>query len=490
LLRDTLKALEDKRSGPGISPRFPQTHFSDLLQRSALEEAIQLIRRDEKTGRRDERAWADLLRRYPQLPLTARRMLYEMAPDSVELMAHLLASLRTPEAAAALREFITGQQGTHEDRMTALRFMQQADLLPPGTEIEIWMDGQRQKIQPLLLEISEEFVPDYPPKVWELYEQAVVAQREGHLDKAEQLYEAMLKIEPNTKEAYNNLAMIYQQRGETDRVDEAVEKALAIDPLYPFPRCARALQALQREGAEAARKWLEPLRAVRQWHPLGFVVFQKALARIALMEKDYETARKHLETAKQLNEDDKDIPDLLTRVDLAERVGQIADMFTAGDARYREQRQRVPLPADPTLADCFGILTKGDMTGIRETLNLTGISALKKDPLRQYLIARLTDPAFLARVVAELNDRERAALAHLLDHGGTMAHEAFTRVYGVEDERPYLEFHATRMKSVLGRLRARGLLFVGRAEGRLIVAAPRELRPLLRETLNQYPAAG
>jgi hypothetical protein len=125
------------------------------------------------------------------------------------------------------------------------------------------------------------------------------------------------------------------------------------------------------------------------------------------------------------------------------------------------------------------------MTGIRQVLKLQSVSGHKKAELRQYLMDVISDPDRLADIVADLNDTERAAPRDLLDHGGVMGYEEFTQAYGAEEERSYLEYHATSMKSVMGRLRARGLLFAGTADNRVVVATPRELRPLLRQALEQ-----
>jgi hypothetical protein len=63
---------------------------------------------------------------------------------------------------------------------------------------------------------------------------------------------------------------------------------------------------------------------------------------------------------------------------------------------------------------------------------------------------------------------------------------AFSRVHGDDlGESPYLEYHAEEMRTVMGRLRARGILFEGTARDGLIVAVPRELRSPLREILKQ-----
>jgi tetratricopeptide (TPR) repeat protein len=334
------------------------------------------------------------------------------------------------------------------------------------------------------MEISEDFTPDYPQKAADLYHEALVSQREGRLDDAVRLYEAMLAIAPDAKEAYNNLAVIYAERGEDDRTDACLTKALEIDPLYPFPRCARALQALTRGDKAAAREWLQPLHKVRRWHPLGFAFFQKALARVAIAEEDYKAAKKHLEMAQQFGED-PEISKMLASLTVLDGLSGFGDWWRERADDYRRRRQRAALASNPSLEECFSLLTKGDMTGIRSTLNLQGVSAFKKAEIKAFLIECVSDSDFLAQVVDDLNDADRAALEDLLDHGGVMDWQEFSRAHGDDlEESPYLEYHAEEMKTVMGRLRARGLLFEGTANGRLILAIPRELRPILQTILR------
>lgn len=90
-----------------------------------------------------------------------------------------------------------------------------------------------------------------------------------------------------------------------------------------------------------------------------------------------------------------------------------------------------------------------------------------------------SDPEFVARTVTGLTSEERNAPQALLDRNGVMGRDEFVATYGDEDERPYLEYHAESRTSILGRLRAHGLVYIATVEGRVIVAIPRELRPLL-----------
>ncbi len=430
------------------------------------------------------RAWDDLLRRYPQLPLVARRMLYEV-PDSIQPMAHLLAGLRTPEAIETLREFVGGQKGSHEDRVQVLRIMQQAGVLPPDAEVEMWVDGERHPIQSMLQEISDEFVPDYRPEVWELYDRALTAHHKGRIAEAERLYEAMLKAEPKAKEAYNNLASIYHQRGDIAALMStwtkrwrSIRSILSRSPAAHPRHWARGLGGCQGvAGTVASRAAVAParLRRLSEGHgpyrrskkgttkPRGNTwIWPSSLSKTIPRSRSCSTGSR-------------------VEDDLSSDFG---DWWQDYDEQSRQRRVRRALPADPSLADCLHVLSKGDMDGIAGVVGLRLRSPYKRADIEGHLLARFPDPDFLADVVGGLNAAERAALGDLLAHGGVMDREAFIQAHGDEgDDRPYLEYHGANMKSVKGRLRARGLLFEGTADGRLIVATPGELRSPLRNAL-------
>lgn len=73
----------------------------------------------------------------------------------------------------------------------------------------------------------------------------------------------------------------------------------------------------------------------------------------------------------------------------------------------------------------------------------------------------------------------------VLAHGGVMDWHAFAERHGHDlDESPYLEYHAERMETVMGRLRARGLLYEGTADDQLIIAIPQEMRGPLEKILG------
>ncbi len=486
----TLAALQQKQPGRGIAARYTYTLYTDWMPVGAFDQLIDAVQRDERSGKRDERRWTDLLHRYPQVTIALQKTLYEgTAGDAgrgVGPILDLLARLGSPAALDVLRVFGLGRVGEAKDRLQALHYLQQAGGLAPDETVEMWVDGELRLVQPMMLEISDDVTLDYPEKVLKAYEEALTAHREGRLQEAKRAYERMLTLAPNAKEAYNNLAVLAGADGDTVLADTYLDRALAIDPTYAYPRVTRALRALQDGNVQAAKDWLRPLGAIGKWQRAPFVSYQQAVARVALAESDYKQCRQHLEIALELVPDDPDLLKLLERVSLLEGFPDFSAWMAGMDTNYRKRRQQARLPADPTLADCFALFTRGDMIGIARTVNLGSVHRYKKNELRQLFLETYADPAFIAVLVSGLNPAERSALADVLDHNGVMNWRTFAGAHGDDlDERPHLEYNAEDRATVMGRLRARALLFEGTLAGELVVVIPRELRPLLVHLLGQ-----
>ena len=129
---------------------------------------------------------------------------------------------------------------------------------------------------------------------------------------------------------------------------------------------------------------------------------------------------------------------MIAQLEVAEIFDPTKGFFAQMDERYRKRRQRAPLAADPTLADCFGLLTKGDMVGVARATMIGSVTAMRKAALYDYMVQVYANPAFLKGLVEQLNPSERAALQDLLDHGGVMVWQTFTADPRPRSERPTL----------------------------------------------------
>lgn len=103
------------------------------------------------------------------------------------------------------------------------------------------------------------------------------------------------------------------------------------------------------------------------------------------------------------------------------------------------------------------------------------------------LVARLTDANHLAQLVAGLPPRGRDLLRKVLAAGGWIRINELTREFGSQDG-DGLFWNEHPPQSIIGQVRARGLLFLGKAglSGRIykVAVIPKELREPLAAILK------
>ena len=66
----------------------------------------------------------------------------------------------------------------------------------------------------------------------EYFEQAIEQQKSGDLEYAKTLYQKAIYINPEFKQAYNNLGTIYVQMGDSEKAEQYYRRAIAIDDKY------------------------------------------------------------------------------------------------------------------------------------------------------------------------------------------------------------------------------------------------------------------
>jgi tetratricopeptide (TPR) repeat protein len=485
-----LAALKAKKPGPGLADRFPYFHSSDLMRRDSILAFGQLLDRQEELSPKKFRAQMDhYVARFPQIVRFAEKLIWE--EDQIKPGIEILATVGTPAAHAALRRFGLSQAGKTEDRLQALTSLSEADQIGPDEEIRIWDKGQWQEVQLRRYEISDEPKSTYRPKVANLLEQAVLAFKQDQKDEqAERLFQQVLKINPQVKEAYNNLGAIYSHRGELERAKEMYRTALEIDPTYVFPRCNLALFLLQDDKLEEAKEMVKPLAMKTRFHPQEMAFFSFLQARIAIEEDDYDTARNALEAALEVEPDYQPAKDLLDRLDNTP-FGFLSGHFKAfmekqrqRDRSRRETLQTKLKTAEPSLSELLPLYTKDSLTGMaREVIPWGGWSGLRKAELVEELIKALTDHSTLQQVVDRLSDEEQAALKEVLGEGGSMAWQRFDEQYDNDlDESRHWQWHTP--ETTMGRLRLLGLLAEATVDDELLVVVPADLRSSLLEILE------
>jgi tetratricopeptide (TPR) repeat protein len=482
-----LAALKARQPGPGWAERFPYFHSSELLPIRRIEEFVELVgHQDEMSPQRFRGQVMHFVARFPQVVLMAEKMIWEDAEPDAGVA--ILATVATPAAHVALRRFGLSQAGEDEARMQALISLMQAGEIAQDETLRVWSGGEWREVHLRLHEISDEPETLYTPEVADLLNQGMLAFQQDDQEQAERLFRRALALDPRAKEAYNNLGVIYGRRGEHERAKEMYRAVLEIDPTYAFPRCNLATYLLDEDDVEGAQAMLAPLDDVTRLRPQEMAFYSYAQARILMHREEYEAARRTLQVALEVYPDYGPAADLL---DHLERVIPLLSGFESLMERQhkRDQARRARMQtklstAKPSLSEALSIYTKGALTGVgRVVLPWGGWSGLRKAELLQRIVEGLQDLDNLERIVADLYDKERAALRQVLAVGGVMPWGDFDAEYGNDmEESLHWEYHEP--ETVMGCLRLRGLLAEATVDGELLVTVPSELRPVLREMLD------
>jgi hypothetical protein len=154
----------------------------------------------------------------------------------------------------------------------------------------------------------------------------------------------------------------------------------------------------------------------------------------------------------------------------------------------RRRAERMPVSADDTIRELLGRLPRPWLTAIWNNAGFRG------RPSATAAARTLLDPGTLRALVEELRPAEHSALRALLRAGGVVRAGALEAFFGDSSEDGY-EWHVAPPTSVLGRLRARGLVAIGRAaltanprSRPRVVVVPRDLRrPLARALAAPRP---
>ena len=486
-LEDYLTALRAGKPGPGWAERFPYVSLHEMLPSDEMETFVNLV-----GGQKDiqeprfRRQVERFVARYPQIVRVAEKIIWET--ELPDLGIALLAVIPTPAAHAALRRFALSQAGEDDARMRALRALGESGGLDGDEWVRVWLNGEWQQVRVREYELVEEAEFDYAEQVADLLNQGLAAMQAKDDEEAERLYRQALALEPQARQAYNNLGVIYRQRGEEAQARAMFKAALEADPTYAFPRCSLANDLIDEGDIDGAEEMLAPLRDVTRLQPTEMSFYTYTQARILIRQGEYDRARQALRTALRFTPGYEPAQELIERIAMISRIRTGFDsLMERTRARKRSTRARLQTELsvpDPTLIRALPLYTKDALTHMaRVVLPWGGWSALRKAELIAEIIAGLQDADNLLRIVDNLEQNDRTALHQVLADGGSMPWAKFDAAYGNDlDESPYGNF--ARSKTTMGRLRGCGLLAETTVGGELRVAIPADLRAELLEILK------
>ena len=464
--------------------RLAYNTVTEVIGEDVLRRLSTLCEQADKGSVKARRDMRELLAAHPEVRFAAEVALKTPATEPIGIM--LLESLGTPEAVQALRAFTTGKSGTLDGRRFAGETLVNMGALAPDETVPFWTAGQMQPASFRKIEIHGEPTPVPPGAVAETerYSELLYARRAGE---AATLLESLTRRFPDVPRFWNDLGAAYDMLGRRDEAVRAYRRAIELDPQYVFPRVAMADLAINDEDTEGAREWIQPVMNLARYHRTAFAALLRLQARLALGEDDPETARRHLEMMRELAPESPNVAVLEQQIERYEAQSSVSLNMRSFFARYeksalqRRQRRRAGVSTrDPSLAQALAPMTKGQISDLVHNSFLYGVSALKKDAMRDALVSHLRQPWTIGYLAGRLSDEDRTALAWVLEQGGSAPQEEFGRRYGVD---PDALVRLRHQQTVLDRLMSVAALVESEWDGVPLVAVPVDLRELWRRAL-------
>lgn len=496
-LKSLADALRQRKTGLGLTSRFPYHRSFDVMPHQRMDEFTKLVAAVEDGD--DPKAVKNLshfVARFPQLVLMAEKLIWE--ENAVEPGISLLRMIGTPAAHAALRRFACSQAGSDKQRTDALLALQASGGAQNGEIISLWRDGAWHQTQLRGFTIGPRTEqPRYKAKAVKLMDEGEAALEAGKWAEAVTLLRQATELEPEAAEAFNNLAAALNRSGDREASKAILEHVLTINPTHVFARVNLSFKVVEQD-VDAAAALLAPLDALTTFTQDEFMFYHVGLARISIARDEFEAARSQLRMALSIDPEYEPAAKLMAAIeDIEFRTGKgeiwarIRERTAARNAEQRLKQQSKLTTLTPSIADLVGIYTAELLHPIAKAVaprqRLTG---LRKAELQRLVIETLLDPATMPFLIDErLNETERTALAAVVAAGGAMPQQLFRAAYGDESaESPWWQY--TLPTSVAGRLRLHCLLVETTVDSVVYLAIPVELRAPLAAALSKGSVGG
>lgn len=165
-------------------------------------------------------------------------------------------------------------------------------------------------------------------------------------------------------------------------------------------------------------------------------------------------------------------------------IASLAEEMKKRTIKRRRKMKSEPISPDLTLNKILPRYNKDALEGIAKLLEIPGaVTGLRKKQLITKICISLCDPKFLEETVNNLSHKEWAALLDLLLKDGRMLWDEFSENYGDDlEESICWNYHPP--KTVMGRLKAKGLIAEGTFNGKEWIIIPHDLK-LLLQTLQK-----
>jgi tetratricopeptide (TPR) repeat protein len=269
---------------------LPVTLFADLQE---------LLDKQEKSNAPDSAHEAILsyLGEHPVLLRSFTLLLERGGPQGRDLVLGMAEFVDSPDLQAIVRDYALSQHGPDQVRIRALNIATQKRTIRSGPQ-RMWLRGEWTDVIAMGFEIGDEGETDYPirnKKALHWMQDAIYAQHDFEMDRAQELLEKALELEPNHPGIMNNLAQVYASQ---DRITEAETLLKQIQEAYPdyfFGQINRANQLISQGNYDAAHDILGVLLQRDRLHFSEFNALCEAHINLSLARNEIEAAETWLE---------------------------------------------------------------------------------------------------------------------------------------------------------------------------------------------------
>ena len=319
-----------------------------------------------------------------------------------------------------------------------------------------------------------------------LFRKGFKALKRGDFTGALEFFQRARNLEPDVPSVYHNIAVAYMKLGYFRDAEKHLLEALRLDSSYRFALISLANLRLLEGRVEEAWEFLSSVAKMYLEDGLPF-----NLDEFSYFVRTFTSLTEEGRVSEELKKEAEDVLDKLIREVPADAPPELMLLKAAiglkehmGKWREHEMRRRLrmksaPINPDAPLEDVLFRYNKCALVGMGKILQIKSpLETLKKAELVGKICAYLRDLKFLGGIVEGLKPEERIALLKLMLKGGVMSWAEFAEKHGSDlDESIYWNWHPP--KTIMGRLKARGLAVDGSFDGKEWILVPQELRPLL-----------
>ena len=282
---DDLKKPVGERNGPwAFSLRYWFTNkYIDKIIKSS-----EIIERNNKKNVPSDNN-DDLFGEHPELLLLAPVAFDRGDGNTRKFFILLNESIDNDLMLEYLLDFALGQKGSDDLRMTAVQIAARKKKFKDN-KVRLWVKGEWRDIRMMPFEISFEPEEGHSPEVADMAGSAVEALRAGEYQKAKEILNKALALEPDSPDLLNNYALALEFEGKHEESFDLLMEIYEKYPDYLFATVSVSRIFIQDEEYEQAHELLDSLMKKQRMHYTEFESFCAAYIDLALAEEKKDVA--------------------------------------------------------------------------------------------------------------------------------------------------------------------------------------------------------